>query len=258
MAPSEAYFPISMTYLISSESLDAVWLRAVGYLRLQPRHEEYGLIVEAISSQVCDSQVVDALNTLLISKRKQTVQTVANTIFPQVIADTSASRDELYARYLALISRLRRFGSNQKGTYFQRLIAYPTCEEEGSVNQLERIVTDLLRERRLLAEGRSGAKRFIYEANIFAASRDHVPIGFPCMSSLSFQLDGEFLRLTATYRNQYYISRALGNLLGLSRLQQFVAGAADLKAGAIIIHACHAELGPGFSNTDVERLVTAY
>ena len=257
MAPSAAYFPISMTCLISSESLDSVWLSAVGYLRLQPRHEEYGLIVESRTSEICDSQAVDALNTLLISKQKQTVQTVANTIFPQVIAETSASRDELYARYLGLFPRLRRFGSNKKGTYFQRLIAYPTCEEKESVNQLERIVSDLLRERSLHAEGRSGAKRFIYEANIFAASRDHVPLGFPCMSSLSFQLDGEFLRLTATYRNQYYISRALGNLLGLSRLQRFVAGAADLKAGAITIHACHAELGPGFSNTDVDRLVAA-
>ncbi len=62
------------------------------------------------------------------------------------------------------------------------------------------------------------------------------------MSSLSFHIDRDRLRLTATYRNQYYIERALGNFLGLAELQHFVSSQVGLQEGLLTIHAFHAEI----------------
>jgi hypothetical protein len=62
------------------------------------------------------------------------------------------------------------------------------------------------------------------------------------MSSLSLHLEDGALRLAATYRNQYWIERGLGNLVGLSHLQRYVAVQTGLPVGALTMHAFHAEL----------------
>jgi thymidylate synthase len=72
------------------------------------------------------------------------------------------------------------------------------------VNQLEIIIHDLEGELARKRRGQ-GPMRHMYEAQIFAPGKDRRPWGFPCMSSLSFHLDGDQLRLSATYRNQYYM-----------------------------------------------------
>ena len=58
--------------------------------------------------------------------------------------------------------------------------------------------------------------------------------GGPCLSFLSFKLHPENgLMLTAMYRNHTYITRCLGNLIGLGRLQAFVAKEAGVKLGSL-------------------------
>ena len=49
-------------------------------------------------------------------------------------------------------------------------------------------------------------------------------------------------RLNVLYRNQYFVARALGNLLGLARLHRFVADAAELVKGPFTTIASHAQL----------------
>jgi len=75
------------------------------------------------------------------------------------------------------------------------------------------------------------------------------------MSSLSFHIEGDQLRLSATYRNQYYIQRALGNFVGLAELQRFVAREAGMQQGILTVHACHAEIEKAATLTDVHRLI---
>ena len=67
-------------------------------------------------------------------------------------------------------------------------------------------------------------------------------MGFPCLSSLSFHLDHGRLRLSATYRNQYYVRKALGNFLGLAQLQRYVATEAGIETGELSVHAFHAQV----------------
>ena len=50
------------------------------------------------------------------------------------------------------------------------------------------------------------------------------------------------VHLTAVYRSQYFVDKALGNLLGLSNLLFFVCRQASLKPGTLVCHATYAQL----------------
>lgn len=215
--------------------------------------ETYNLVVAIPDPQPgsADTEVVATLNAALRGERLQPVETVANTIFPSALVAPSSDRQAFYDRYRSILPVLRKQGKNHRGIYFERLIDYPLHSGSGvSVNQLETIISTIEQERR-----RSNPLRFVYEAQVFAPGKDNRPIGFPCMSSLSFQLDGDRLRLTATYRNQYYIARALGNFLGLARLQQFISKQTQLKQGPLTVHAFHAQIDPGVRPSTVTKLI---
>ncbi len=47
------------------------------------------------------------------------------------------------------------------------------------------------------------------------------------------------------YRNHYYITRLLGNLIGLGRLQAFVASQTGVPLGSLTVISTHAELDTG-------------
>jgi hypothetical protein len=64
-----------------------------------------------------------------------------------------------------------------------------------------------------------------------------------CLSFLSFKLHPEQgLMLTVMYRNHYYIARGLGNFIGLSRLQQFIANETGISVGPLTCISTHAEI----------------
>jgi thymidylate synthase len=71
-----------------------------------------------------------------------------------------------------------------------------------------------------------------FELTTYLPEKDkNYPRGGPCLSHISIKVDDEGkVRLTAFYRSHYYVEKALGNLVGLARLQAFIA----LEAGAEI------------------------
>jgi thymidylate synthase len=75
---------------------------------------------------------------------------------------------------------------------------------------------------------------------------------------MSFKLHPERgLTLTAMYRNQTYITRCLGNLIGLGMLQDFVAKQVGLEVGPLTCISTHAELdvGKNWRLTEARQLV---
>lgn len=246
-----------MAHLIPAPTITDAWLQALEHLHHNGR-EAFDLIVaiDDPTPERAEERIVEALNSLLRTRRFQDVVTVRNTIFPVDIARTSSSRHELYARYERLLPRLQRLRINQRGIYFQRLISYAPNRDCNGVNQLENIITTLTGELARRSNGQ-GPLAHIYEGQIYIPGRDNRPMGFPCMSSLSFHLDGSALRLSATYRNQYYIQKALGNFLGLAELQRFVADAVSLRQGPLSVHAFHAEIDPQVGMREVAALVSA-
>jgi hypothetical protein len=248
-----------MTQHVAGDSITATWLQAVELLG-SVGGEAFNLVA-AISDPKPESAhagIIAALDDVLRRQDLQPVETVAHTIFPSALfpaglVRTAEDRARSYGRYDAVVPRLRRHRKNRRGLYFQRLIDYPLRPEGTTrVNQVETIISALQQEL-----SRPGPLRFIYEAQVFAPGKDTRPMGFPCMSSLSFQLDGDLLRLTATYRNQYFVERALGNFLGLARLHRFVADQTGLCQGPLTVHAFHAQLDPGLSQGSIAGLIQA-
>jgi hypothetical protein len=76
------------------------------------------------------------------------------------------------------------------------------------------------------------------EMQIYALIPDTIRMGgFPCLSHLSFQRDGQHLHLMAHYRHQLLVQRAYGNYLALGLLQGYIATAADLHVGQLSVNA---------------------
>jgi thymidylate synthase len=98
-----------------------------------------------------------------------------------------------------------------------------------------------------------------YELAIYDPLRDgRVLRGGQCLSFLSFKVHPETgLMLTAMYRNHTYVTRCLGNLIGLGRLQAFVANETGLGIGSLTCVSTHATLdtGSGWGIGDAKRLI---
>lgn len=244
-----------MAVTICAETLTDAWLADLEYLH---DHGEQLNLVTTISNPdpgLADLRVVQELDSWLASHGYQHVESVANTIFPEAYLRGVDSRQEFYDRYLAVLPRLRKLKGNRRGTYFGRLIQYPATPDVRrgpTFNQLEGLIEKLQTQLR-----GPRPKRFAYPAQIFVPGRDDkATTSFPCLSFVSFQLDGRSLCLTAMYRNHYYFQRALGNFVGLARLQRFVAEAAGIASGSLTVHACHAEID-ALGKGDAGRLIRA-
>ena len=184
----------------------------------------------------------------------QSAETVAHTIFPSGPAAESDSPDALVARYVDSYPTLRRFGPNKKGTYFGRIVAYPS--PTGDLDQLTPLIRKLAQEKETPGpmsaryevgieaahdrhdddtagggeheEGLCGAEMAV---PIFAPHKDTGRRAFPCLSLLSFQLDAGQVHLLAQYRYEYLVEKGYGNYLGLARLLEYVAESVDLTPG---------------------------
>lgn len=176
-----------------------------------------------------------------LPKPPQSVETVAATIFPSAFYQPHAADPEKHLYALERMTRdvVRKHPQNRRGTYFERLVAYPTADG-GHVNQIENVLGKL----------RSAAERGVKNSNqfelaLFHPKRDTNPIGFPCLSHLSITLSSGLLHGTAVYRNQYFIERAYGNLLGLGALVNFLASESGFGNGELLCVASHAEIELG-------------
>ena len=231
-----------MATLICGETITDAWLADVEHLFT---HGEQLNLVTTIADPtpgLADRRIIEEVDRWLLGAGKQRVDTVASTIFPTAFLAGRASRQEFYDRYLDVLPRLRRLKGNEDGTYFGRLIDYPATADVKRGSTINQIELGVIQKLRTQLRSR-GAKRFAYQAQIFAPGRDDTSqMGFPCLMFVSFQLFQRRLCLTATYRNQYYFERALGNFIGLARLQEFVAGAVAIDMGRLTVHACHAEI----------------
>jgi len=80
-----------------------------------------------------------------------------------------------------------------------------------------------------------------------------------CLSFLSFKLHPQKgLMLTAMYRNHYYITRGLGNFIGLGLLQEFIASEAGVSVGPLTCISTHAEVDrDSWNKQELDQLLHA-
>ena len=175
------------------------------------------------------------LDKVLAAQGKQSVETVANTIFPDSMWNRARERQVLFDRYMAIYPRLRKkWRANSQGTYFQRMISNGP---EGMPNQLEFALNAY----------HSGMRRSVLQVGVFDPSKDHSSAprrGFPCLQHLSFVPDvAGNLSVNAFYASQYMVERAYGNYLGICRLGRFVSSELGMPLTRVTCHVGLAMLG---------------
>ena len=236
-------------------TVSEAWLNAVQVVDASPERRLFHLVTRISDAVTEEPRIRAAADTLLRNLNLAPVDTVANTIFPAQLAAISAGPGELVQRYRRMYPTLRRLHkSNRKGTYFGRIVAYPAAggEHDQLADLIERLNTELRTrgpksaryEMNIGAPGElaqpgeeCATKEFSADGtvHIYAAGKDTSPMGFPCLSFCSFQLDGDTLHMVAQYRYQYLIERGYGNYLGLGQLLGYVCATVGLRPGQLTI-----------------------
>jgi thymidylate synthase len=207
---------------VSSPSITEVWKQAVAIANGSSHREASPLIatVTDITNGVPqeDIQFRRRLDQSLLANDRASVETVAGTIFPQSLWNPGNPRDRLFGRYIRAYPRIRRHPKNRRGTYFQRMIAYPR-DAADTFNQLDQVISTYLA---------GNHRRSALQANVIVPwldLNDARQLGFPCMHQVAFLPNGDqgTLHVVGFYPMQYLYERAYGNYLGLIRLGHFMA-----------------------------------
>jgi thymidylate synthase len=232
-----------MSVLISGADVSRAWLAAVLELLGQPGAQRSNLAVsiDDPTSEVAD--IREKLNTFAeaAGRRGQAVpgiHSVAGTIFPSGLyrPNAKAPAEHLYEMERLIRHVVRSHKQNRRGTYFERLVAYPLANGS-EVNQLDRVLKKLQRAAEL---GQRNGNKF--ELATFHPGRDTNPTAFPCLSHISITLQDGRLDGTAVYRNQYFLARAYGNYLGLGDVLRFLATESGFAVGELLCVSSHAYL----------------
>lgn len=256
------------TEAITGNTVSDAWLRTVMSVNDAPDQRCYHTVTRIAQPDTQVPEIRTAADWLSERRGYPEINTVANTIFPEALAATCADHEELTDRYRRIYGVVRELDkANRRGTYFGRLVSYPTLQ--GPHDQLG----DLLRKLRVeLASGapksaryeislpvansdsESGSEFLAQAVPIYSAGNDNSPMGFPCLSFCSFQLDGRTLHMVAHYRRQYLIKRGYGNYLGLSRLLCYVCRTLDLDVGQLMVVAGAVEVdAPKYQIVHLQR-----
>lgn len=224
-----------MSRLICANDCSHGWLEAIGHL-LECKGDCFNLVVEIGNPTTEHTGIRQLLDQFLETIGKKPIEEVANTIFPQSLYFPSMGRKCLYQNYETAWPLIRLFHANKSGTYFYRMIHWGDSDK--LLNQLDNVIYKLEK-----TKSSSLKYRNIYEVSIYRPENDRKNrMGFPCLSHLSFKLDNGQLHLTAIYRNQFFIERAYGNLVGLGRLMDFAAKESGIKIGMLTCIATHAQI----------------
>jgi hypothetical protein len=208
-------------HYLEDANLSVAWARALRRASA-PGQKEVGPLIISVTGFNSESAfeenhgIRSALDALLANEGKQSVDTVANTIFPVSMWNPEKARQRLFDRYTSVLSRIRGAShKNTHGTYFGRMI---TGGPKGYENQLDFAIATYL--------SRTSVRRSILQIGVFDPSRDHsasAQRGFPCMQHVTFAPVDGGLCVNAFYATQYLVERAYGNYVGLCRLGRFAA-----------------------------------
>lgn len=251
-----------MAKLFCGDRIVPVWVDAVRELSTESNRTARNYVLEIARPAELISQdvaVISEVNKrLLQGDSSASIYTVAGTIFPNRLY-RHYGRPDFYDHFLRVMKNGKDYGT--WGTYALRMIRRSTRDGKETFNPLEKIVEKLIKSkngRRITAA---------YELGVFSPTdladapnpADGVelpiydpitdggrPTNIPCLSHLSFKLqEDDTIDLTAVYRSHYYAQRTLGNLIGLSQLQAFVAKEAGFKQGWLTCVSTQAHLDTG-------------
>lgn len=205
--------------------------------------EAYNVIIDItnpLAEDVTDTAIIQIVDRYLRNHNTYSVATVANTIFPESTLRRYGPVDFYDAYRERVFPRMKRM-TRDWGRYFDRLTRWTKVRDGQlqTINPLQDLITFMKRQ---VAGDR--VYRNVYEMTIYDPTRDAgKPSNRQRLSFLSFKLTADHcLLLTAIYRNHTYISRGLGNFIGLGRLQAFIAEQSGATLGSLTCVSTHAEI----------------
>ncbi len=233
---------------IAAPNFSEGWLDAVRLLHTSAGRKAVHLVVriadptrEDRAIRLAAEELIDGWNAgrSRPQDEMEQIESTRNTIFPASYARRTPSLEELAAYYRKRYTKagLLGFPRNSRGTYFGRMVAYPRGDETEPGDQLSSTLRKLRQE---LETGSNKSSR--YEISIYNERVDRSPMSFPCLAHISLHLHEHQLHMQAVYRNEFLIGRAYGNYLGLAQLQAYIATAAGVGVGELLITAGHVEL----------------
>jgi hypothetical protein len=242
-----------MMKAITGESRATTWLAAASHLADCAEWEDYNLVLEILDPMrrnARDRQIEERVDHFLRTHDHFPLSTVAETIFPAGEYRRHGPKG-VYETYPDQIyPAIKRLPELRWGTYAHRLVRRSGPNGQ-TINPLEYCIEKIRRQ----AKGNS-AKTACYELSLSEVGLDlplydpaadrKFHIGGPCLSHVSLKISRDRrLLLTALYRSHYYVHKALGNLLGLARLQAFVCEQTNLTPGPLVCISTFATLQEG-------------
>jgi hypothetical protein len=248
---------------IEGDTIGQAWLAAADYLAASPSWNAFNLVVEVTrpaARTAIDRAAIKAVDEHLRAYDKHPVYTIAETIFP-FAAYRREGAEGVYNTYPDRIyPMIKALKEVQWGTYAQRLVRWPT--PTGELNQIQRVVTKIQERQRLgnrpytasyeLATSPLSGEEPVglddtLDLRLYDPNKDASRYyGGQCLSHISLKVrNGKEVLLTAMYRSHYYIEKALGNFVGLSRLQGFICNETGLAPGPLVCMSTYAVLDTG-------------
>lgn len=232
--------------LIQGRSAPAVWLAAVEHVMTRPRAEDFDVFLHITHPTVLsieDKAVYHEVDSFLKSRGAYGLHTVAETIFPL----SEYKRGGAEAVFNTFPEKLRDIQKGRSdgnwGSYAYRILRQ--MDHKGYLfNPLKDLVDKVKRHAKYRASFEL-CKGLPLEDEIqfYDPANDRKRLyGGPCLSHLSIKAHDGLIRFNATYRSHYYMGRLLGNLIGLGRLQYFIARETHLAVGALTINSTLARI----------------
>ena len=244
---------MKLIHPIEETTCAAAWVKASSLILKSPGHTCYNVILGINSPSTVsaeDFRVCDIVDSFLAKQGKDPLSTVANTIFPAGHYLQGGS-DGVFDQFPKDYAVFRENWGTYAGRMTTRSVR-AAGESQALVSPLEMIVA------KLRSQLKGSSMRAAYEVGLLdITDLAEIPLydaptdcrrvrGGPCLSHLSFKLlPDKRVMLTALYRSHFYIQRALGNLLGLSQLLQFVAEQIDTQVGPLVCHSTYAKIDLG-------------
>jgi thymidylate synthase len=244
-----------MIRTIQKKSCARAWADACESI-ISTEDEGYNVVIDVadpVKHDAKDNEAITLVDKFLKRHDQNPVVTVANTIFPQSLYEAHGA-PAFYGVYHRDFDKFSRESKNW-GQYFDRMTRHQSVGGE-EIHPLQDMIAKLKGN-----EERGTRYKATYELTIYNPSSDRKrTYGGPCLSYLSFKRHPKLgLLLTAVYRNHYYVSRLLGNLIGLGWLQAFVAKeAGGMEVGSLTVVSTHAEMDTdgGWGIIEARDLVT--
>jgi len=263
---------------IEAKSCARAWVAACKSI-MATKNEGYNVVIDVadpVRHDANDNAAITFVDQFLKEHDESPIVTVANTIFPQALYEAYRT-PEFYKIYHRDFDRFSRQAKGW-GQYFDRMTRWKVAGG-ATIHPLQDLIVKLkanVEKKRCVKavyelavtgpslEAPADAPKEDMEDSdldltIYAPGSDRKrPISGPCLSYLSIKRhrDGALL-LTAIYRNHYYVTKLMGNLIGLGRFQAFLAKETGLKAGSLTIVSTHAEIdmAGAWKSADVQDLV---